>query len=191
MSESRAMVSDEVTGTEPVEVETAVLAARTEHLAPLYDAAIRTFVWGFRLGAALLALGIGMALVKGEPLGREADPISGVLAEVLAGNASGIIDLAILWFMLTPVAATIVAGGPAVRVAVAGGAGHSWGEYCAGVESLGSGWRPCHAASELSEASRLQERSVRRREDAPLTLRMTRPLLVTLALNLRRRFHVE
>jgi hypothetical protein len=102
------MVSDEVTGTEPVEVETAVLAARTEHLAPLYDAAIRTFVWGFRLGAALLALGIGMALVKGEPLGREADPISGVLAEVLAGNASGIIDLAILWFMLTPVAATIV-----------------------------------------------------------------------------------
>jgi uncharacterized membrane protein len=27
---------------------------------------------------------------------------------VLAGNASGIIDLAILWFMLTPVAATIV-----------------------------------------------------------------------------------
>jgi hypothetical protein len=108
MSESRAMVSDEITGTEPVEVETAVLAARTEHLAPLYDAAIRTFVWGFRLGAALLALGIGMALVKGEPLGREADPISGVLAEVLAGNASGIIDLAILWFMLTPVAATIV-----------------------------------------------------------------------------------
>ena len=108
MSEGRAMPSDEITGAEPVEVETAILAARTERLAPLYDAAIRTFVWGFRLGAALLALGVVAALVKGEPLGREADPISGVLAEVRAGNAAGIIDLAILWFMLTPVAATIV-----------------------------------------------------------------------------------
>ena len=108
MSEGRAMTSDEITGTEPVEVETAVLAARTERLAPLYDAAVRTFVWGFRLGAVLLALGIVAALVKGEPLGREADPISEVLAEVRAGHAAGIIDLAILWFMLTPVAATIV-----------------------------------------------------------------------------------
>lgn len=108
MSEGKTVTFDEVTGTEPVEVETAILAARTERLAPLYDAAIRTFFWGFRLGAVLLALGIVAALVKGEPLGREADPISGVLAEVRAGHASGIIDLAILWFMLTPVAATIV-----------------------------------------------------------------------------------
>ncbi len=104
------MPSDEITGAEPVEVETAILAARTERLAPLYDAAIRTFVWGFQLGAVLLALGVVAALVKGEPLGREADPISGVLAEVRAGNASGIIDLAILWFMLTPVVAAVVVG---------------------------------------------------------------------------------
>ena len=89
-------------------LETAALAARTERLAPLYDAAVRTFTWGFRLGAALLAVGIVAALVKGEPLGHEADPFGEVLAAVRAGYASGIIDLAILWFMLTPVAATIV-----------------------------------------------------------------------------------
>ena len=108
MSDGRAMPSDEITGAEPVEVEVSILAARTQRLTPLYDAAVRTFVWGFRIGAALLGLGLVLAVVKGQPLGREADPIPRVLAEVLAGNAAGIIDLAILWFMLTPVAATIV-----------------------------------------------------------------------------------
>jgi uncharacterized membrane protein len=87
---------------------TAELAARTERLEPLYDAAVKTLFWGFRLGAALLALGIVVALVKREPLGREADPIPDVLAMVRAGYASGIIDLAILWFMLTPVATVFV-----------------------------------------------------------------------------------
>jgi uncharacterized membrane protein len=87
---------------------TAELTARTERLEPLYDAAVKTLFWGFRLGAALLALGIVMALVKREPLGHEADPISDVIATVRAGYASGIIDLAILWFMLTPVATVIV-----------------------------------------------------------------------------------
>ena len=90
------------------EAGTAELAARTERLAPLYDAAVKTLFWGFRLGAALLALGIVVALVKREPLGREADPIPDVVAMVRAGHASGIIDLAILWFMLTPVATVIV-----------------------------------------------------------------------------------
>ena len=87
---------------------TAELAARTDRLEPLYDAAVKTLFWGFRLGAALLALGIVVALVKGEPLGHEADPIPEVIGMVRAGHASGIIDLAILWFMLTPVVTVIV-----------------------------------------------------------------------------------
>ena len=87
---------------------TAELAARTERLEPLYDAAVKTLLWGFRLGATLLALGIVVALVKREPLGHEADPLADVVATVRAGYASGIIDLAILWFMLTPVATVIV-----------------------------------------------------------------------------------
>jgi uncharacterized membrane protein len=102
------MAPDDITGAEPVAVEIAVLAARTERLSPLYEAVVRTFAWGFRIGATLLALGVVAALVKGEPLASEADPIARVVGEVLAGNASGIIDLAILWFMMTPVAATIV-----------------------------------------------------------------------------------
>ena len=106
------MSDDQLTGepeaTRAAALGTSELAARTERLEPLYDAAVKTLFWGFRLGAALLALGVGMALVKREPLGREADPIPDVIAMVRAGYASGIIDLAILWFMLTPVATVIV-----------------------------------------------------------------------------------
>ena len=103
-------VTDESGTARAVALETAALAARTEQLTPLYDAAVRTFVWGFRLGAALLTLGVLMALIKREPLGHEADPVGSVLAAIRAGYAAGIIDLAILWFMLTPVATVIVVG---------------------------------------------------------------------------------
>ena len=106
------MSDDHVTGeseaARPVALGTVELAARTERLEPLYDAAVKTLFWGFRLGAALLALGIVVSLVKREPLGHEADPFADVIATVRAGYASGIIDLAILWFMLTPVATVIV-----------------------------------------------------------------------------------
>jgi uncharacterized membrane protein len=101
-------LTGESEGARDVALGTVELAARTERLAPLYDAAVKTLFWGFRLGAALLALGIVVALVKREPLGTEADPIPDVIAMVRAGYASGIIDLAILWFMLTPVATVIV-----------------------------------------------------------------------------------
>lgn len=89
--------------------EIAVLAARTEQLAPLYRTSIAVMTWGFRVGAALLGLGIVVALVRQEPIGREADPIPAVVAQVRAGTAAGIIDLAILWFMLVPVATVVVA----------------------------------------------------------------------------------
>ena len=106
------MSDDQLTGepeaTRAAALGTSELAARTERLEPLYDAAVKTLFWGFRLGAALLALGIAVAAVKREPLGTEADPISDVLTMVRAGYASGIINLAILWFMLTPVATVIV-----------------------------------------------------------------------------------
>jgi hypothetical protein len=105
---SEVLLNDEPESAQAVALGTAELAARTERLEPLYDAAVKTLFWGFRLGAALLALGIVAALVKREPLGHEADPIADVVAMVRAGHASGIIDLAILWFMLTPVATVIV-----------------------------------------------------------------------------------
>jgi uncharacterized membrane protein len=101
-------LTDESATSPAMALGTVELAARTERLEPLYDAAVKTLFWGFRLGAALLALGVVAALVKREPLGHEADPLADVIGTVRAGYASGIIDLAILWFMLTPVATVIV-----------------------------------------------------------------------------------
>jgi uncharacterized membrane protein len=107
MNMSEAPMSD--SGAEHANVtETGLLATRTERLAPLYDAASQTFLWGFRIGAALLGLGIVVTLAKGERLSHEAAPFAAVFAEVRAGTAPGIIDLAILWLMITPVATVVV-----------------------------------------------------------------------------------
>jgi hypothetical protein len=83
-------------------------ARRTEELAPIYAAAITTLTWGFRTGAALLTAGLALALAKAEPLGRVAEPFDEVVPAVLDGRAAGIVDVAILWLMATPVAAVVV-----------------------------------------------------------------------------------
>lgn len=91
-----------------IEQETAELMRRTARLTPLFDLSRTIFVWGFRIGAVLLVLGLVVAIARGEPIGHVADPLVDVPSAVLAGQASGVIDLAILWFMATPVA-TVVA----------------------------------------------------------------------------------
>jgi uncharacterized membrane protein len=96
-------MSDQAT----IDQETAELMRRTELLAPLYALSRTIFVWGFRLGAALLVLGLVVAIAKGEPIGHVADPLVDIPGAVLAGHASGIIDLAIFWFMATPVVTVI------------------------------------------------------------------------------------
>lgn len=90
-----------------IEQETAELVRRTELLAPLYDLSRAIFVWGFRIGAGLLVLGLIMAIITGQPIGHVADPLVGIPGAVLAGQASGVIDLAIFWFMATPVVTVI------------------------------------------------------------------------------------
>jgi uncharacterized membrane protein len=87
---------------------TGLLEERTERLAPLYETALRILTWGFRAGAALLALGIVLTLAQGQQLVGEAAPFAEVLSQVLAGNAAGVVDLAIIWFMIVPVI-TVVA----------------------------------------------------------------------------------
>ena len=96
-------MSDQAT----IDQETAELMRRTDLLAPLYNLSRAIFVWGFRIGAALLLLGLLLAIVTGQPIGHVADPLVDIPGTVLSGNASGVIDLAILWFMATPVVTVI------------------------------------------------------------------------------------
>lgn len=96
-------MSDQAT----IDQETAELMRRTDLLAPLYNLSRTIFVWGFRIGAVLLLLGLLLAIVTGQPIGHVADPLVDIPGTVLSGNASGVIDLAILWFMATPVVTVI------------------------------------------------------------------------------------
>ena len=96
-------MSDQAT----IDQETAELMRRTELLAPLYNLSRTIFVWGFRIGAALLVLGLVVAIATGQPIGHVADPLVGIHGAVLSGQVSGIIDLAIFWFMATPVVTVI------------------------------------------------------------------------------------
>jgi hypothetical protein len=77
-------------------------------LPPIAQAAIKSLTWGFRLGAALLVLGLAVALITREPLGERTDPFVDVLPTIVDGHANGIIDLAILTLMATPVVTTLV-----------------------------------------------------------------------------------
>lgn len=92
------------------------LERRREELAPLYDAAILTLGRGFRLGAGLLAIGLAWALVAREPLAEEADPFAEIVPTILDGRAAGVIDLALLALMATPVVAVLVVAAGFVRL---------------------------------------------------------------------------
>ena len=83
-------------------------SGQVAELTPVYAAAIRTLTWGSRLGAALLLVGLAVALARREPLNHQAEPFAEVLPAVLDGRAAGIVDLAILWLMITPVVTVVV-----------------------------------------------------------------------------------
>ncbi len=102
--------------TPPEATEAADFVGRAERLAPTYATASRVLGWSFRVGAALLAIGLLLAAIRGEPLGRELDPLGEVLPAVVAGHAGGVVDLAILWLMASPVFAVVAVAGGFLRL---------------------------------------------------------------------------
>lgn len=86
----------------------ATFDARVAELAPLYAAAGRLLAAGFRLSAALLAAGLLLALMRDEPLSREAEPLPEIIDLIRDGHGAGLVDLAIVAMVLTPVATVVV-----------------------------------------------------------------------------------
>lgn len=79
-----------------------------EPLAPVFRIAATVMTWGFRTGAALLVVGLALAAAKRDPLGHEVDPFLDIIPAILDGNPAGIIDLAIVVLMATPLLTVIV-----------------------------------------------------------------------------------
>ena len=81
---------------------------RVAELAPLYAAAGRLLTGGFRISAALLAAGLLIAFVRDERLSEEAEPLPKIFDLIRDGHGAGLVDLAIVAMVLTPVATVVV-----------------------------------------------------------------------------------
>ncbi len=80
------------------------LGERVRQLAPIYRSAIATLTWGFRIGAALLAIGLAVAAIERKSIALTAESYSNVVPAILDGEANGVISLSILCLVATPVA---------------------------------------------------------------------------------------
>lgn len=73
----------------------------------MYLHVARVLRTGFRIAAILLLLGVGIALVRQEPLETKVDPFADIPGKLFALHAAAFIDLAIIAIVLSPVAAVI------------------------------------------------------------------------------------
>jgi hypothetical protein len=86
---------------------TTAIDPNEEQLGPVYRAAITIMTWGFRTGAALLVIGLAVAAAKRESIKTEVDPFVDIFPKIFDGTAAGIIDLAIVVLMATPLLTVI------------------------------------------------------------------------------------
>lgn len=73
-------------------------------------------VWGFRTSAALMLIGIIVSAFQQEALHTSLEDIPVVVDEIAKGNGSGIVALAILVMIATPIASTITVALSCMRI---------------------------------------------------------------------------
>ncbi len=111
------MIPDQQPGPVPEPVVMARLfARRTERLQPLYAGTRFALTWSFRIGAALLLAGIVLAVIQRQPLNHVTTGFGEVVPSVMRGDAAGVVDLAILWLMASPVFVVVVVAGGFFRL---------------------------------------------------------------------------
>lgn len=91
--------------TEPIEVKTERMF---DDVAPIRGAAADTMMWGFRISAAILALGLLVTLLRGDEIESQATGFTSIIPDLIDGRGSAIVSLAIIAMMVTPVVTVIV-----------------------------------------------------------------------------------
>lgn len=85
------------------DVAPAVIRQQGLELNPIYLRAIKVLTFGFRIGGSLLCVGLLVALVRQESLRRITESYLDVVPSIVDGEASGIVSLAIIVLVATPV----------------------------------------------------------------------------------------
>lgn len=79
-----------------------------ESTLPINKQAAMVLEWGFRLSAALLAIGIVTTLIRGEDIPTSATRLVDLIPDLLSGDGGAIVTTAIVSMIATPVVATLV-----------------------------------------------------------------------------------
>lgn len=74
----------------------------------IFQSAIKVLRYGFFVSAGILAIGVAWSLIDRHPLSTEVLPFQEIPGAIADGNPSGLIDLGILFMMLTPVMTVLV-----------------------------------------------------------------------------------
>jgi uncharacterized membrane protein len=81
-----------------------------DHMQPqltLNQPTARVLTWGFRISAALLLIGLLISAVQGEGLHTSVEDVPAIIENIADGNGAGVVALAILVMILTPIASTL------------------------------------------------------------------------------------
>lgn len=70
--------------------------------------AATVFKWGFRVSAALLALGIVVTLARGNDISEAATPLRELLPRLFDGDGGAIVTLSIVTMIVTPVVTVLL-----------------------------------------------------------------------------------